>query len=86
MLCRAVLCLTPTSHAVSCCAVSPTSGHNGCFDCFSHVRSYNPECPLCRKSFDPQLKLSCNHELRDLIALKKRDVMDDEVTGGGGRH
>jgi hypothetical protein len=70
MLCRAVLC-------------SPTSGHNGCLDCFSHVRSYNPECPLCRKSFDPQLKLSCNHELRDLIALKKRDVMDDEVTGGG---
>ncbi len=52
------------------------------------MRSYNPECPLCRKSFDPQLKLSCNHELRDLIALKKRNVMDDEVRRGacGHRH
>jgi hypothetical protein len=55
------------------------SGHNGCLDCFSHVRSYNPECPLCRKSFDPQLQLSCNHEMRDLIARATAAMMDDEV-------
>jgi len=65
------------------CLLCP--GHNGCLECFSQVRSVNSECPLCRKAFDPSLSLSCNHEMRDLIARTTAAMMDDEVGEGGVR-
>jgi hypothetical protein len=43
------------------------------------VQACKAECPLCRSPFDAGVKLACNTELRDLIALATASMMDDKV-------
>ncbi|KAG2435848.1 hypothetical protein HXX76_007043 [Chlamydomonas incerta] len=58
-------------------------GHNGCVECFQQVQQRNAQCPLCRASFGKDLKLSCNHELEDLIRLATMLFVDESSRRDG---
>ncbi|GFR52465.1 hypothetical protein Agub_g14973 [Astrephomene gubernaculifera] len=58
-------------------------GHNGCLDCFQLVQQRNAQCPLCRANFGKELKLSCNHELEDLIRLATMLFVDESAQRDG---
>ncbi|KAG2451181.1 hypothetical protein HYH02_003788 [Chlamydomonas schloesseri] len=58
-------------------------GHNGCLECFVQVQQRTASCPLCRASFSKELKLSCNHELEDLIRLATMLFVDESSRRDG---
>ncbi|GIL55177.1 hypothetical protein Vafri_10769 [Volvox africanus] len=58
-------------------------GHNGCLDCFQLVQQRNAQCPLCRAGFGKEVKLSCNHELEDLIRLATMLFVDESAQQDG---
>ncbi|KAG2498194.1 hypothetical protein HYH03_003948 [Edaphochlamys debaryana] len=58
-------------------------GHNGCLECFQQVQQHKAHCPLCRAPFGKELKLSCNHELEDLIRLATMLFVDESAQQDG---
>lgn len=68
--------LAPDSDPVS-------SGHNGCVECMKAVQDSQAACPLCRSSFDKDLRLSLNTQLRDLVDVATRHQVDESDLAEG---
>lgn len=41
-------------------------------------QAHHSECPLCRAPFEPDHRLTMNHQLRDLVAMATRMQLDEE--------
>ena len=44
-------------------------GHNGCVSCMVYLQQRSPQCPLCRADFPPDMPLSVNYDLKEMLRL-----------------